>query len=303
MDPELMQLLTRGRCFDEGEGGSDATEKTDGDNGEALDTQEDKTDDQQFEDRFNERNQDDQQDKTDDDDFDIDDEKLAKVLAKRGLTDPLDKLRVQGKSLSSLTSKHQDTKRMLDAIREELGDDYESVLARGMNKRTSDGDAPAGFNFGAAAKMPSVLETMPEPNRKAFLDSANYAVAQAFPKLIEQALPDIVATFERYLEQKEFKSGIKDFDNIKDDLASTARKYGITGQSKASLELVKRLYEEDIKNGLADRANSDDGTTKRKARGAPPPTGSDRKDKPPNDDFDTPEGRKAAYKRITGREE
>lgn len=247
-----------------------------------TDTNIDQNQDDQFREQYENQNQDDSQsletqdDQTNfDDDFDIDDEKLAKALAKRGITDPLDKIKAERGQLSKLTPKHQDAMKALKALRSELGDEYESILGRAMSKSVDDdGESPTGFSFGSA-KEPEVLKSMEGTQKKAFLDSAQYAASQAFPKLIEAAMPSIVEALELYLDQKTFKAETPEYNEIESAMKEIAGEYGITKRDKATLSLLKKLAQEKIGSGLKDLAGNEDKTT-RKTRGIPAPGGSNR---------------------------
>jgi hypothetical protein len=213
------------------------------------------------------------------DDEDIDDAKLAKILAKRGITDPLDKIKSERGQLSKLTPKHQEAMRALKALRNELGDDYESILGRALSKQVGD-ESSAGFNFGNT-KEPNIFKQMPEDQRTNFVEASTYMISQAFPKMLQQAMPSIVDAVQTYLDQVKFKDENPDFEEHQELMKDLAAEYGITKFSGKSLKLLQRLIKEEAEEGLKDLAGNEDKITRR-TRTVPRPGNNDRQGKGPS---------------------
>lgn len=206
----------------------------------------------------------------------IDDNKVLKFLQKKGLkSDSIDKLTNLEKNLGGLTTKHQDTVKLLKGLRAALGDEYDSVLAQGMRKITGDEDYEGGADSGL--QEPEHFKDWKPETKKQIESTMNYYVQKQLPSLVQSVIKGVT----RYMDEQSFSRDNPDYEDSREIYDSFMKEHGITSRSPKTLALVKKLISEEAGEALGDLAGNEDGKTGKRKVGTPPPKGGARGAKPP----------------------
>lgn len=221
----------------------------------------------------------------------IDDDKALAYLKSKGLDfESLEKLGKLKGNLGGVTTKHQDAMRIMKSLRAELGDEYDSTLARGMKKLGGQDDDDLG---GGGLNEPEHFRNMTPQVKKQISDTYGYFMQRQLPGLIQSVVTGVI----RHLDEKDFTADNPDYDDDRELYEATAKSYGITGRGKKSLALIKQKIDEDAKEALEALAGNEGGKGVKGRKGAPAPKGGDRGARDTEINWDDDKQVKAEYEK------
>jgi hypothetical protein len=231
----------------------------------------------------------------------LDDDKVLKYLkTKKGSkAEKLDQLLNADKALSGTTSKHQQAMTAIKALRTVLGDDYESILAKGM--RHVSGEDEDDERGSLDIPEPEHFKSFDDATKKQVGATFDYHFKRSMPGLIKEVVKGVKAFLEDEKAQGTRGEILPDYEENQAAYDGIRKKYGITGNSKEALGLIKEKYEQEVESTLSEGATG----VKTQARklGTPPPKVGQRTKTEIDTNFDDPEARKRRYQETTKRRE